>query len=376
MREQGKTIRIGIVGCGDVTRSRHLPALRRVPGVKVTALADVDSLRLERVADRFGVARRYTDYRELIAAKDVDAISVCVPPQYHALVAAAAIEADKHVFIEKPLALSLEECDLLQKRAAAHRALKVMVGFNLRGHRLVREAVAIIRSGDLGNIKLVRTVFTSGVRRLDDYADWRRQSQTGGGALFELGVHHFDLLRFLFDREVEEVYAASQAGEETAVVIAQMNGGLHVLAAFSEGTVENHEIEIYGERGRLRVTCYRADGLEQFGAGRYPGAIGTRLRGLVRTLRDVPRLIWQSRQGGDYVASYVEEWRHFINAITGDRAVACTLADGRNALAIALAAREAIATKRAARPSLTAQTVVADETRSRGVEMVSGVSQT
>jgi myo-inositol 2-dehydrogenase/D-chiro-inositol 1-dehydrogenase len=375
LREKGITIRLGIVGCGDVTQSRHLPALRRVPGVKVTALADVDSLRLERVAARFGVARRYTDYRELIAAEDLDAVAVCVPPQHHALVAAAAIEADKHVFIEKPLALSLEECDHLRERAAAHDALKVMVGFNLRWHRLVREAVEIIRSGDLGDIKLVRTVFTSGVRQLSNYADWRKQSQTGGGALFELGVHHFDLLRFLFDREVEEVYAASDAFEETAVVTAQISGGVHVLSAFSEGTIENHELEIYGERGRLRVTCYRADGLERFDAGQYPGAIVTRLRGLVRTLRDVPRLIRQSRQGGDYVASYVEEWRHFINAITGDRAVACNLADGRHALAIALAAREAIATKRSVRPSLTTQTKVTDKTRSQGVKVVSGVSQ-
>jgi predicted dehydrogenase len=351
-----------------------LPALGRVPGVKVIALSDIDSQRLERVAGQFGVARRYTDYRELIAAGEVDAVAVCVPPQHHAEVALVAIEADKHVFVEKPLALSLEECELLRERAAAHDALKVMVGFNLRWHRLVRSARETVHRGDLGDIKLVRTVFTSGVRLRENYADWRRQSQTGGGALFELGIHHFDLLRFLFERELEEVYATSLSGDETAVVTAQMNGGLQVVSAFSEGTVENHEIELYAERGRLRINCYRSDGLEHFNAGQYPGAIGTRLRGLMRAFLNVPRMIRQSWQGGDYVASYVGEWRHFICAITGNRPVACTLADGMRALEIALAAQEANATKRAVRLGETNQASVAIESGAHEVAIY-GVSQ-
>jgi predicted dehydrogenase len=343
-------------------------------GIKVAALSDIDSLRLERVAAQSGAARCYTDYRELIAAGEVDAVAVCVPPRHHAAVALAAIEADKHVFVEKPLALSLEECEFLRERAAEHNQLKVMVGFNLRWHRLVCAAREIVRRGDLGDIKLVRTVFTSGVRLRGDFADWRRHSQTGGGALFELGVHHFDLLRFLFEREVEEVYAASPSDDGTAVVTARMNDGAQILSAFSEGTVENHEIEIYGERGRLRVTCYRADGLELFGDGQYPGAIGTRLQGLMRTFRNVPRMIRQSWHGSDdYIASYVEEWRHFIGAITGDRPVGCTLVDGERALAIALAAREAPATKRAIGPDQTTKTGIDDEARSHGAA-VSGIS--
>jgi predicted dehydrogenase len=357
-----------------VTQLRHLPALHVVPGVKVTALSDIDSTRLERVAAHNGIARRFTDYRELIAAEDVDAIAVCVPPQHHAVVARAAIDADKHVFIEKPLALSLEECKLLRECAAAHDALKVMVGFNLRRHRLVREARETIRRRELGDIKLVRTVFTNEARLHKDYADRRRQSQSGGGALFELGVHHFDLLRFLFEREVEEVCAAGLSGDETAVVTARMNGGVQVVSAFSEGTVENHEIELYGDRGRLLVNCYRSDGLEHFRVGQYPGAMGTRLRRMVRKFMDVPQMLRQSRQGGDYVASYVEQWRHFIGAIKGDSMVTCTLADGERALEIALAAREANATKRAVRLGKTAQAKVANESVAHEIA-VSGHSQ-
>jgi predicted dehydrogenase len=350
---------------------RHLPALRRVPGVEVVALADTDSARLERVAQKFGVAVRYTDYRELIERGEIDAVAVCVPPRLHTEIALASLEADKHTFIEKPLALRLEECDLLQERAGARSALKVMVGFNLRWHRLLRAAVEIIRQGKLGDIKLVRTVLTSGVRLREDFADWRKLKQSGGGALFELGVHHFDLLRFLFEREVKEVYASSLSEDETAIIAARMHGDIQILSAFSEGTGENHEIEIYGERGWLRVSCYRADGLEEYGATEYSGAIGTRLRGLARTLFEVPRIVGQLRRGGDYVNSYTEEWRHFIGAITRDEPVACSLDDGRRALEIALAAWEANATKRAVKLSHPAGTELVSEEYARGVASIS-----
>jgi myo-inositol 2-dehydrogenase/D-chiro-inositol 1-dehydrogenase len=354
--ENAGMIRLGIVGCGNVTQLRHLPALRRVSGVKVSAVSDINPARLDHVAGQFDAVRRYTDYRQLIEAGEVDAVAVCVPPQLHAEVTLAALEANKHVFIEKPLALSLEECDLLRACAARHVALKIMVGFNLRWHRLVRAARETIRRNELGEIKLVRSVFTSGVRLSDDFAEWRMRQQSGGGALFELGVHHFDLLRFLFEKDVEEIYASSLSEGETAIVAARLNGGTQVVSAFSEGTGENHEIEIYGERGWLRVSCYRADGLEQFGAAEYPDALMTRLRGLTRTLLKVPRMIRQSRRGGDYVASYEEEWRHFVGAITHDSPVASTLTDGRRALEIALAAWEANTTKRAIRLGQTAET--------------------
>jgi myo-inositol 2-dehydrogenase/D-chiro-inositol 1-dehydrogenase len=345
--KNARQVRLGIIGCGAVTELRHLPALKSVHGVKVSAVSDIDSRRLDRVAGRFNVAERYTDYRRLIESKEVNAVAVCVPPEFHAPIALLALEAEKHLFIEKPLALTLEDCDLLQRCADAHGALKVMVGFNLRWHRLVGAAREVIRRGELGDIKLVRTVLTSGVRLRKDFADWRRHQESGGGALFELGVHHFDLLRFLLEREVEEVYASSLSGDETAVVAARMNGDTQIVSAFSEGTGENHEFEVYGERGWLRVSCYRADGLERYGVGQYSGSMGIRLRGLARTLREVPRIVSQWQRGSDYVATYAKQWQHFSDAILFDKPVASTLIDGRHALEIALAAWTANSTKQA-----------------------------
>jgi predicted dehydrogenase len=178
--EDLKTVRVGIVGCGRVTETRHLAALRGVRGVEASALADVDAARLSRVADACGVARRYADWRGLVRDENVDVVAVCVPPALHAPVALAALDARKHVFIEKPLALTLEECDLLDAAVERAGGPKVAVGFNMRFHRLVREAREHVERGRLGRVKLVRTVFASGMRARPEYPEWRRRRESGG----------------------------------------------------------------------------------------------------------------------------------------------------------------------------------------------------
>jgi predicted dehydrogenase len=324
-----------------VTETRHLAALRRVAGVEAFALSDVDAARLSIVADAYGVARRYVDWRALVEDKEVDAVAVCVPPALHTEVALAAMKAGKHVFVEKPLALTLDECDLLEAAAARAPNLKAAVGFNMRRHRLVREARERAARGELGRVRLVRTVFASGSRARADYPVWRTRRESGGGSIFELGTHHFDLVRFLLGHEAREVYASCDEGDETSVVTLKTDGGVQVSTALSEATAEGHELELYGERGWLRVSCYRADGVERLDAGEYAGSVRARLGNMARTLRALPRVLMQARsRGGDYVNSYAEEWRHFAEALRGRAEVSATLEDGRRALEIALAAIE------------------------------------
>jgi predicted dehydrogenase len=331
-----------------VTETRHLAAIRHAQGVEAVALSDVDASRLSRVAEAYGVARRYEDWRELVEDENVDAVAVCVPPALHTEVALAAMKAGKHVFVEKPLALTLDECDLLE--AAAERApnLKAAVGFNMRRHRLVREARDTLARGRLGRVKLVRTVFACGARAHADYPAWRTRRESGGGSIFELGTHHFDLVRFLLGHEAREVYASCDEGDETSIVTLKTDGGAQVSTALSEATAEGHELEFYGERGWLRVSCYRADGVERLDAGQYAGSARARFGAMKRTLRALPRVLTQARSGGgDYVNSYAEEWRNFADALRGHAELSATLEDGRRALEIALAAAESSRTGRA-----------------------------
>ena len=113
MANSRNKLRFGLIGCGRVTETLHLPALKQLDDADVVALADISGDRLNKVADLFHIPDRYPDYQCLLADCSIDAVAVCVPARFHVDVALAALEAGKHLFIEKPLALGLDECDRL-----------------------------------------------------------------------------------------------------------------------------------------------------------------------------------------------------------------------------------------------------------------------
>jgi predicted dehydrogenase len=123
-------------------------------------------------------------------------------------------------------------------------------------------------------------------------------------------------------------------------VTARLANGVIATSVFSERTSSSNEVEIYGERGRLRVSCGRFDGLEYVSSSSLPGDIGIRLRQMIHTLKELPHGALRMRQGGDFSASYQGEWRHLLDVIRHDAVVECTLEDGRRALQVARAAIE------------------------------------
>ena len=336
----GRPVGVGIVGCGRIAVLRHFPALAGVRDARVVAVADADPGRLESVAERFGVARRCLDPLELVADPVVDVVAVCVPAESHAGVAIAALEAGKHVLVEKPLCLALDDADRLA-RAAEQSAGTVMVAFNLRWHRLARKAREVVRSGVLGKIDAVRTVWSSSFDHRSDVGTWRRERRSGGGVLLEIGPHHFDLVRFLLEDELVEVAAFSRSGpweDEAAVVTARTAGGVLVSAVLSQRSVNDNELEIFGTAGRLRLSFYRHDGFEVVASPAFPAGLGNRLRRAVVGAATLPVAVIGANRGGDYVATYRTEWRHFLGAVRDGRLPECTLEDGRRNLELLLAA--------------------------------------
>src|SRR5215204_3656553 len=257
------TINIGMIGYAGAASRLHLPVLTRLKGVRVTAIAGTNPGPLTAIADRYRIPGRYTDYQSLLRDSAVDAVAVCVPPVLHEVIALAALECKKHLFVEKPLALSLEQCARLV-HAADSPSVTTMVGFHLRWHRLVQEAQEWIASARLGTIQLLRSVFTSGIRWRPNVPAWRQCRETGGGVLIESGVHYYDLWRFLTGTEVEEVQATSYCernNDVTATVTARLQNGILATAGFCQGTMDNLEIDIYGSAGRLQVSGYALDGI-------------------------------------------------------------------------------------------------------------------
>jgi len=342
-----KTIRLGIIGCGRVAEERHFPALQHLPNIQVVAVADIDADRMNSIANRFGIDHRYSDYRALLDRSDVDAVGILTPTQSHAEIGLAALNANKHVLIEKPLALNLTECDQLIARGA-DSSCKVVVGFNLRWHRLVQRACEFIQTGALGRIKAIHSIYTH-YRLGENAPDWHRKLELGGGVSFNEAVHHFDLWRYLIKSEVEQVFSFSRPSlyyeDETQVTNACLSNGALATGVFTFKTGPTSEIEVYGDNGRLHLSLYRFDGFEFFSHNIYPGNIMDRLKKTMFTLAELPRAIPIMRRGGDFEATFYSLWQHFIDCINRDIASECTLEDGKRALQISLATMESASSK-------------------------------
>ncbi len=331
------SLNLGIVGAGCTVKRHHLPALQAVAGAKVVAVADPNLQALHDVTSRFNISRCVMDYQVLLEDRAIHAIAICVPVPFNFEIALAALDAGKHVFIEKPLTLTLVDCDRLLTRAA-ETSLQVMVGFNTRWHRLARQARTSLRQGKVGALEGVRSVLASSH---SDLSEWRKHRGSGGGALFEMAMHHFDLWRYLLGRDVQEITAHSCSAkwdDESAAVVARLSDGTLVSATFAECTSQANSIEIYGRKGSLRTSFYQFDGLEETNLIDYPGSIAARVSRIGRFAKELPRAIFTLRDGGDWHRSYVEQWRHFVEHVRTGRPVECGLEDGRRALAIALAA--------------------------------------
>lgn len=334
-----RVLRIGLIGCGEVCELKHLPALREIPGSRVTAVADVDEVRARRVASRYDIEHVFSEPRSLIQSGVADVIGVLVPPAAHLQVASMAIEAGHHVLVEKPVALTLDHANRLVSLAHRHD-VRTLMGFHMRWHRLVRRARRYIESGALGTIESIRATWNS-PRSDRGIPDWKRRRVDGGGSLVEIGVHLFDLWRWLLRTEVEEVFAITRHGErddENAIVTALLANGVLASAHLSERTGHDTHVEICGSEGRLRVSGQRFDGFETYARQETDGGGRPRLRAVERFFGELPRAVALRRHLGDYGDSYKGAWGHLLEAIDTRQPIECTVEDGREALRVALAA--------------------------------------
>lgn len=335
-------VKLGIIGCGWVTETLHLPALSGVSAVEVVAVADGDPDRLKRVADRFHAQRQYVNYLALLDDPVIEAVGVWLPADRQVEVAQAVLAAGKHLFIDKPLVLDLKVWDRLIEQAAQSNRKIMVVGLPRRWHRLMCHAREVIQQGSLGKIELIRTVLTGrNPERRSFHEEGDRHAVKG--ILYQFGVHHFDVLHSLLRSDVQEIIATSSADESTVAVTARLSDGVLVSSTFSEGESRNDEVEIYGQMGRLKVSCYRFDGFEYFPPAVHPGDMKTRVRQAVHTLRELPQGLLRMRQGGDFIDSYRAGWQHCVDAIRQGARPDCTLEEGRRALQVVLAAKESLA---------------------------------
>jgi predicted dehydrogenase len=202
-------LRVGVIGCG--VGLFHLEGYAAEPRAKVVALAGLDTERCRGLARQFDVEAVYGDYSELLADPTIDAVSVGVPNHLHLPVCLAALEAGKHVLVEKPLARNAEEGGRMVQ-AARERGKVLAIAFNRRHRHDVALLKQHIAAGKLGRIYYAKAFW---MRRagIPGFGSWfTRQELAGGGPLIDLGVHVLDMALYLMGNpRVLSVSAATYA---------------------------------------------------------------------------------------------------------------------------------------------------------------------
>jgi predicted dehydrogenase len=301
-------LKVGIVGGGAITQVAHLPVLKKMKGVDIQAICDTDLPKARALADRFGVKDAFDDIEELLRYETLDAVVICSPTHLHESHIQAALSANLHVLVEKPLAMSAAGVQKIL-RSVEKRDRVVMVGMNHRYRPDVQIVRSFVQSGELGTIESIRGswhVFRPGRTQLG----WRmRKEQSGGGAMLDLGLSILDLGLWLGGSSPPSRVSASldPSGRDRAV---EQSGSAFVVC-------EN------GTSIFVDVTWRHLGEGERFGVG---------IRGSKGTAGINPLNVWKELHGvavdvsptgsvgreNAFTASYRAEWAHFQAAIAGE----------------------------------------------------------
>jgi len=317
------TLRFGVIGCGGISAA-HLKAIAQIEGAEAVAAADVSEAALRERAETYGIPRRYTKWEDLVADESVDAVSICLPHRLHHPVAVAAAKNGKHALTEKPMCLSLAQCDEMI-RAAEEKGVVLMVAQVLRrypSHKLAKEW---IEQGKIGRVtSVVRRRMSYAVGNLETYSWADRPEAAGGWLLYGFGSHEYDALLWLLGARAETVCAVGArtlpawndydeisavmrlTGGAAATMIQSLNsrdGAWDCAVVGTEGslTVRAREVSLNGEvtpapipdggpfREQLQefVDCVRT--------GQEPGPSGRNVRATIAVLEAVKLSLAQNR---------------------------------------------------------------------------------
>jgi myo-inositol 2-dehydrogenase / D-chiro-inositol 1-dehydrogenase len=321
-------LRIGVIGVGRIGAMHARLLAGQVAGAAVTAVNDARPEAARALGGELGVAVA-DSADELLAAADVDAVAICSSTETHAPLIAAAADAGKAIFCEKPVSHDLVEVDRALE-AVARAGVPFQIGFNRRfdpAHQSVHDAVV---SGQVGEPHLVR------ITSRDPYPPPPSYVRVSGGIFLDMTIHDFDMARYVTGSEVVEVYARGavridpsfgDAGDvDTALVVLEHEDGCLT-------TIDNSRQAAYGYDQRVEV----------FGSGGMAASENPlRHTGIVRTADGTHAPALPDFFLERYIPSYIREWEAFVAAVTAGEATPVGVVDARAPLVIGLAAARSL----------------------------------
>jgi predicted dehydrogenase len=248
-------LRIGVLGAARIAPNAIIKPAAAAADVRVTAVAARDRDRANAFATKHGIDTAYGDYAELLADPEIDAVYNPLPNGLHGRWTLAALKAGKHVLCEKPFAANAEEARTVAEAARAS-GLVVMEAFHYRYHPLFQRAVAIVRSGELGRLRHIETVFSF---PLPKFSDIRYNFDLAGGAQMDAGCYAVHMARSLGGSEPEVVSA--RAKTHTADVDRAMRAELRFEAGHTatvscsmwSKSVLRMALKVVGDAGEMRI---------------------------------------------------------------------------------------------------------------------------
>ncbi len=203
-------LKVGIIGCGSIAKQRHGYEYFHNADVQIKGFYDLIAARAQALADLYG-GSVYADVDAMLADPEIDAVSVCMANAFHAEISIKALKAGKHVLCEKPMAVTMEQCQAMVD-AARESGKRLMIGHNQRLAPAHKKAKELLTSGALGRVITFQSTFGHKgpeMWSMDKSANtwFFKKASASFGSMADLGIHKIDLMRYLIGSEITSVYS-------------------------------------------------------------------------------------------------------------------------------------------------------------------------
>ncbi len=296
--------KIGVIGLGGIAQLVHLPILKKLQNVEISAAAETNKSKLKTVSEKFGIDPVYTNYKEMLNATDLDAVVIATPTSTHTQISIDCLNAGKHILVEKPISRTLNEAKKINETAQKTGKI-VMVGMNARFLPDAMLLKSLINNGELGDIFYVRCGWN---RKQSSQEKWFSQkSEAGGGVIFDLGIVLLDLALWLLEYpplksvSIQKFHHYTKSVEDSAVGFIR----------FENSAVINFEVSwsFHSDKDSFSLTAFGTEGTAHLNPFKAYRRLESGHIDLTPFTTNFSKNL--------YKKSYENELKHFIGAVRG-----------------------------------------------------------
>lgn len=221
-------INVAVIGAGSFARAYHLPNLKQIPFYNIRAIVTKTGSSARTMAEKYGAQYCSTDYKEVLNDKDVDMVLIATRHNLHTSLVCEAAKAGKHIFVEKPIALTYEECKEVYE-TINKSGVNLVIGFNRRFSPLAQKVKKVVEKRK-NPLMIIYRVNSSGIKK----EHWINDPEEGGGAVVGEGCHFFDFINWLIGTEPKRIYAEMISSNNPSLVDAN---NVACILSYEDGSV-------------------------------------------------------------------------------------------------------------------------------------------